>query len=264
MPATQPLWLPSLLAKLPSVNEQQKYSKVDESSDSEDGLPFLQRSRTSKGRCTIILALTTIWLTSVALILWLCSTISPHMYGSFLSQRNTTLAPHEYVRAPCGATPDEATARGCVFEIMSQCWLPPACYDKDLEAEFLQHDWHFFLRDGPGRSLREIPVSEVKTGTHFGAHITFGFHLTHCWYMQRKLQRSTMKGGYVDSYIGNLDHVHHCEKMLLHKAAGLPRYAENGTEVEMPQWDELSDQATIRYPACDEYTTMARNEGWLV
>jgi len=37
---------------------------------------------------------------------------------------------------PCGSTPAEAEAHGCLFAVGLVSWVPPACYDADLEETF--------------------------------------------------------------------------------------------------------------------------------
>jgi hypothetical protein len=44
----------------------------------------------------------------------------------------------------CGRTPEEARAKGCLFEMTGSSWVPKECYDPETEAEFLNFkDWQY-------------------------------------------------------------------------------------------------------------------------
>ncbi len=119
----------------------------------------------------------------------------------------------------CGATPSEAQSRGCHFDITSFSWLPPACHDDDLVAEFLALErWEWFL-DPAG--TQSIPLEEVERGEMAQMYVSWKYHLAHCVFMWQKLHRAVDKGQVIDAYIGNYHHTSHCGHMLMK--------AENGT-----------------------------------
>ncbi|KUJ24495.1 uncharacterized protein LY89DRAFT_561115, partial [Mollisia scopiformis] len=123
--------------------------------------------------------------------------------------------------SPCGESPTEAISKNCVFEVMSFSWLPRVCHDSELEEEFLMGDWHWWSYKSTGAStggsyeLHEVPLTDVATGLHDGLHVTWGYHITHCVFMWRKLQRMAVGGGVIDGYIGNTNHTQHCQELLV-------------------------------------------------
>ncbi|RMZ72441.1 Major facilitator superfamily transporter [Pyrenophora seminiperda CCB06] len=46
----------------------------------------------------------------------------------------------------CGNSPAEASAAGCVFDLMTVSWLPLECYDGELTTQFMEEGpWNFYL-----------------------------------------------------------------------------------------------------------------------
>jgi len=118
---------------------------------------------------------------------------------------------------PCGGTPDEARARGCRFDVNSFCWLPDACYDAELSAEFDHYrEWRWW-RDDNG--TQPVAYELVAAGDFAELYVSWGYHLRHCTTMWKKLHRALLRleegVGAVDSYVGSYQHTLHCEKMFL-------------------------------------------------
>ncbi|KAK1992532.1 hypothetical protein LX36DRAFT_644620 [Colletotrichum falcatum] len=145
--------------------------------------------------------------------------------------------------APCGATPSEARAAGCLFDLVSFNWLPPACHDAELAAQFEaelraagQLAWY-------EDSLRTRPLSrdQVAAGDRSGVHVSPAYHLRHCTAMWRRMHRALMQGGgglgRLDGYVWSYHHTRHCEETLLAGEAG-----RNGTE--------FTTEVRIKYPDC--------------
>lgn len=113
----------------------------------------------------------------------------------------------------CGSNSQQASDRGCHFDLMSFSWLPDECYDKELIQEFdsLQ-DWHWF---GNPEGTHQISRSQVLLGEVDALFVSFEYHRAHCVFMWKKLHRALERGGFVDSYISNYNHTSHCGHMLL-------------------------------------------------
>lgn len=79
----------------------------------------------------------------------------------------------------------------------------------------------FIGKDNPTLIIGTLPVpySEVITGTYDGLFVTQEYHMKHCTYMWKKLQRAVSGESRgkenVDGYIGRMEHTEHCEMMLL-------------------------------------------------
>ncbi|KAK2042024.1 hypothetical protein LZ31DRAFT_567603 [Colletotrichum somersetense] len=148
--------------------------------------------------------------------------------------------------APCGASPSEARAAGCLFDLVSFNWLPPPCHDAELAAQFEaelratgQLAWY-----EDARRTKPLTRDQVAAGDRSGVYVSPGYHLRHCTAMWRRMHRALLQGGgglgRLDGYIWSYHHTRHCEETLL---AGGGR-ERNGT-------DELSTtEVRIKYPDC--------------
>ncbi|KAB5572420.1 hypothetical protein GE09DRAFT_1216984 [Coniochaeta sp. 2T2.1] len=112
----------------------------------------------------------------------------------------------------CGNSSTTAIARGCKFDIISFSWLPPACYDADLVAEFEQYRNWTWYEDVQGK--RPVPKSEVVRGERESVHVYWDYHLVHCTFMWKKMHRALARGGWVDSLIADYEHTRHCGDMF--------------------------------------------------
>ena len=128
----------------------------------------------------------------------------------------------------CGRSIAEARSHGCHFDIMSFSWLPTACFDEPLIAEFLSRkDWKWYstlpANDTDDAALETVPLQLVQSGEYERLYVTWEYHLYHCTYMWRKLHRAIMNEAKVDEYIGSYGHTEHCEQMLLQRGGDLSR-----------------------------------------
>ncbi|KAF6804715.1 hypothetical protein CSOJ01_10004 [Colletotrichum sojae] len=146
--------------------------------------------------------------------------------------------------SPCGGTPSEARAAGCAFDLVSFNWLPPACHDAQLAADFekeLEAAGMLAWYEDPQRA-RPLSREQVATGERSGVYVSLGYHLRHCTAMWRRMHRAIMQGGgglgRVDGYIWGYHHTRHCEEMLL------GRY--NESEIG----EVFTTEVRIKYPDC--------------
>jgi hypothetical protein len=113
----------------------------------------------------------------------------------------------------CGNSSQEALNNNCVLDIISGAWVPIACYDQDLEQEFLQlKDWKWY-EDSAGE--REISLDMIKkTGGPNPIHVSLDYHWTHCSFTWRKLHRAMKLKRPIDTHIGAYEHTVHCSMGL--------------------------------------------------
>lgn len=134
----------------------------------------------------------------------------------------------------CGSTPEEAKSNGCIFDLMSWCWLHPECHDEILSHEMLSlGPWIWYEDVGATRpvaqevaALGEIPILYVEES----------FHHIHCTYIWKKMHRAYLGQRAIDSYIASLNHTFHCSEMLLRQ--GIP-------------WSQVTTSVIVKYPTCD-------------
>jgi hypothetical protein len=112
----------------------------------------------------------------------------------------------------CGQTPDEARAKGCLFESHNFAWTPPECYDKELNAIWDSQNWGY-SRNAEGTDI--IPQEEVLLGDLKWAYVTLNQHLSHCILIWQKYQRAVMFNRPADNWTTSFAHTYHCGHMLV-------------------------------------------------
>lgn len=129
---------------------------------------------------------------------------------------------------PCGNTPSEALSRGCHFDMVATAWLPPRCIDTELMNEFMsEHPWRFYSDQ---QGAQPLPDDPDTLGSYADGRIwtTNRWHVAHCLYMWRKLNRALVRGWMTDAETVQQRHTDHCSKSILefHELDGLHAYME--------------------------------------
>jgi hypothetical protein len=124
----------------------------------------------------------------------------------------------------CGSTPDEARALGCVFDVMSFAWTPPACYDHSLSQQFLaeQGPWTFYLDHNATQPLvfEELSDYNIVWTEH-------SYHVVHCLYAWRRIHQAYLADTLLlPAELGSINHTTHCVG-LLEEVEGAPRRKVN-------------------------------------
>lgn len=128
----------------------------------------------------------------------------------------------------CGETFEDAKAAGCIFDVMTFAWTPPACLDEQVHRDVISAEselaethgagiypwWRDYNRTEPLEQLPEV-LSDTErpwTDNHY--------HRAHCLYLWRIMHRATTrvingeKEVYVYSKAAEWEHVIHCNKLL--------------------------------------------------
>jgi hypothetical protein len=115
---------------------------------------------------------------------------------------------------PCGTNPQEALARGCHFDIIATAWLPPKCIDNDLVTEFeASYPWVYFRNpNGTDPYPRDHDLLGSQNTTIW---TTFRWHVAHCLYMWKKLNRALVQGHMTDGETITQAHTDHCSSSIL-------------------------------------------------
>ncbi len=136
----------------------------------------------------------------------------------------------------CGASPREARAGGCHFDLISFSWLPEPCYDSELAQDFDNlREWKWWFDEN-----NTVPASHQLAMTgEYSLFVEWDYHLWHCTFMWRKMHRALSRSGQmaIDSYMGSYNHTLHCEEMLL-------RYRE----IEL---NSVNTVIRVKYPDCN-------------
>ncbi|PLB46357.1 hypothetical protein P170DRAFT_438178 [Aspergillus steynii IBT 23096] len=101
---------------------------------------------------------------------------------SSATEPQSTIAPR-----PCGTSPPEASAAGCIYDLMMNSWLPRTCFDEELTNEFRSlREWRFYADANGTKSLTE---EELAWRTEV-VYTTTDYHYTRCVYSLRRDQRA--------------------------------------------------------------------------
>jgi hypothetical protein len=193
----------SQVIRVKSARDQTKYSAVDHDDKGYGGSRSASAPRKRLCLYPIVVVLCLGMVASAAFLSW----------AIFESRGRTSSA--EILIKPCGENPEEARIRGCSFDIMSFCWLPPRCYDVELTDSFQQiARWEWF-RDR--NHTQSVPHDQVLAGDVTNLYVNMDYHIHHCAFMWKKLHRAiqsphTKKA--IDSYIASYSHTKHCADIL--------------------------------------------------
>lgn len=140
----------------------------------------------------------------------------PSLHASPQVSEFLTPQPWNYsTPSPCGSTPHEARLAGCRWSPMTFAWYPEACYDAELDQEFLaSHEWEWYTTEDLLPQER-LPRDAVLAGNIHRAYMSMDYHKLHCMYTVRKLYRAIFGFALSDTYILTIGHLHHCEQFVL-------------------------------------------------
>ncbi|KAI1171179.1 hypothetical protein F4777DRAFT_594081 [Nemania sp. FL0916] len=115
----------------------------------------------------------------------------------------------------CGKTVEEAMHNACLFDPIQMAWLPSACRDDELIAEYNtlgdaeDGSWMYFDDDDYNVVLTaEQAANRSETGQYIAASIHW--HITHCAYMWLKDIRAERLGIRVGHRLNTEMHARHC------------------------------------------------------
>lgn len=237
-----------------------KYDKVKETEDSaesdQDVSESLLHGETSSPRKTrrlgyflwVLLAENALFALAL-LAFWKAFVPSPtNLHYQVLTKDNKTypsgpLSWSQHFEAlPCGKTPDEARARGCEFDMLVTAWLPPRCIDRELVDEFMDvGKWQFYTRlHGTEEDKYSSYDPDFLGSVNTTIYTSRSWHVTHCFYMFKKLSRALVSGRTVDAEAVSEPHTEHCMKTMLNQL-------KYGSILDP---DEIDTYLEIIYPPC--------------
>lgn len=143
---------------------------------------------------------------------------------------------------PCGKTPEEARARGCEFDMLVTAWLPQRCIDRELVDEFMaMGNWQFYTRlHGTEEDKYDSYDPDFLGSVNRTIWTTRRWHVTHCLYMFKKMNRGLVNGWTVDAEAVSEPHTEHCMKTFNEQLLFGP----------IVDLDEIETYLEIIYPPC--------------
>lgn len=149
----------------------------------------------------------------------------------YLPAHDNTL---EIIKSPCGQSSREAKDRGCHFDVLSFCWVPDQCFDRDLTEKFRKAGpWVFYTDQNKTASITE---EQFGSDTQH-VFLTNRLHKTHCAYNILRFHKALTEGRMVHRE-DVLTHTQHCTNVL--------------TRVNDPE--EIEVRAKIQYPDCGHFS----------
>ena len=144
-----------------------------------------------------------------------------HPFSTFLNSQNISTSEFH-----CGNSSTEARALGCVFDLLTNNWMPEYCSDPNTDSEYrewvykpdrLRGSWAYFSDENGEHQVE----SEEQLSNLVGSHIytTTENHLAHCAFLARRMHR--LVTGEIAAVAHNtFAHTMHCTSALL-KAVGI-------------------------------------------
>ncbi|PNP80350.1 hypothetical protein FNYG_05949 [Fusarium nygamai] len=136
------------------------------------------------------------------------------------------ILPQQHRQLHCGNSSVEAQHLGCVFDLLTNNWMPEYCSDNITDSEYREWvfdptrklgPWAFFLdREAQHRVKSEQDLSEL-VGVH--VYTTTENHLAHCTFLARRMHRLTT--GEIKAVAHNtFAHTRHCTSSILEAISG--------------------------------------------
>ena len=159
----------------------------------------------------------------------------PHDHHHHEDQHNL---PETRRSCSCGTSTAEAISLGCVYDSLSPAWLQPHCQDAELTAEFES------LGDGPNGtwlyyadrnrtqvlSMEEVMFMADIPDARF--HVTWEWHVVHCWMYWVKQFRSQTTGVVMEPRYDNEAHIRHCAKVFQNPVYGSSSSIALNTDID--------------------------------
>jgi hypothetical protein len=129
----------------------------------------------------------------------------------------------------CGNTFEEAEAAGCIFDMMTFVYTPPACYDEELALSSIdpEHElapyratgtWPWWTHENHTEPLPQEPALLSSLAPVWTNNV---YHRAHCIYLWRLGFRALMRMAegkntevYVYEKLTKWDHLTHCNRLL--------------------------------------------------
>ncbi|KAK2051543.1 hypothetical protein LY76DRAFT_479648, partial [Colletotrichum caudatum] len=132
----------------------------------------------------------------------------------------------------CGNSSTEARALGCVFDLLTNNWMPRYCSDPATDSEYRawvlkpeRHlgSWAFYYDEKAGHQV----ASEEELSNLVGIHVytTLENHLAHCTFVARRMHRLAI--GEVAAVAHNtFAHTMHCTSAILNAISDKGQHGE--------------------------------------
>ena len=118
--------------------------------------------------------------------------------------------------ADCGASPAEARDGGCMFDVMTNAWLPQECYNEALTESWLAANDHWKWYSDRNKT-DEVPLETLRLGEYTTVWTSLDWHYKHCIFDWQKVLIALEQGGPYDLKSVEPGHATHCGERLLER-----------------------------------------------
>ncbi|KAI1171159.1 hypothetical protein F4777DRAFT_594102 [Nemania sp. FL0916] len=115
----------------------------------------------------------------------------------------------------CGASPAEAKALNCKFDVMLQRWIPEDCYDEAHSELFLAKYPRKWYYDMDLKHEMDDATVMVRGGEHQMTFTPSDYHKRHCSYTWELTSRALQEQRPLLDELISFEHTHHCNGILL-------------------------------------------------
>ncbi|KAL9085902.1 MAG: hypothetical protein Q9165_007385 [Trypethelium subeluteriae] len=202
---------------------------------------FSLNARSSKTRMFLSHAAT--FLTAV--LLSIAVLLLSHPYSSKATSEPITKHLH------CGNSTAEARAQGCVFDVLTNMWVPEPCWDREGTEEFMRTaPWQGFDTQDATRPLSLEEMSErvgkqrLIPDPDLPPYWTpLREHVIHCALMWQRQHRGFLSGksNMLDFHSLNYQHTVHCSRSLVYMAGAGDTAPEPLDKVAIRTWVGFSE-----------------------
>ncbi|KAL6862013.1 hypothetical protein J3F83DRAFT_218874 [Trichoderma novae-zelandiae] len=132
-----------------------------------------------------------------------------------------TPTPPSLSQLHCGNSSTEARAMGCVFDLLTNNWMPEYCADPVTDAEYREWvldparqlgSWAFYHDDQGQKQVASEQALSDLVGSHI--YTTSENHLAHCAFLARRMHR-LVTGDIAAVAHNTLAHTLHCTRAIL-------------------------------------------------
>ena len=166
-----------------------------------------------------------------------------------LSSRTTIQPTTKYLH--CGNSTAEARARDCVFDVLTNMWVPKQCWDREGTDEYMRMaPWQGYDTQEATRRLTLEEMSERVGKDRLAPDPTsppywtpLREHVIHCALMWQRQHRGFMNGESkkLDFHSLNYQHTLHCSRSLMHMAGAGDEVPDPLDKVAVRTWVGFSD-----------------------
>jgi len=152
----------------------------------------------------------------------------PDCSGNTISPGGTTTG-HVIVEGAkllrCGNSTEEAKQRGCMYDILSNNWIPGACADEEAIKDYQADGSWFGYGSETDAALGRPPLSvDVMSEMPF-YYTNARDHIVHCAALWRKQFRAFFEQrAHLDTLITDEEHTMHCSQFLIDMSDNGPDY----------------------------------------